>query len=383
MTVNTNENNVYIYDVITEKAAETDGKLTFAPYESYMLIASETARPEKADNRKREYISINSEFAVSENTVNALTLDFCRYRIDGGDWQPETAVIILQRRLLELKKPCKIELEFSFNAESGAPTDNICLCAETPESFEFLINGKPFKFKDSGYYIDKSIRKSNISDYVIEGKNTITLKGEFYQSEDVYRVSFTPGIHESELNKLTYDTELESIYITGSFGVRAEDEISYGERKTVFAGKRFTLTEMPKTADISKITESGFWFFSGAMELTESITVNKKENTKYVLLLKKLNTPAARLDVNGRKAAVLMLAPYSADITEYLRDGENEVKITLLSGNRNLLGPHHKPEGEIYSVGPTTFTDKYGWADDRTKPVWTDNYSFVRFGING
>ena len=383
MTVNTNENNVYIYDVITEKAAETDGKLTFAPYESYMLIASETARPEKADNRKREYISINSEFAVSENTVNALTLDFCRYRIDGGDWQPETAVIILQRRLLELKKPCKIELEFSFNAESGAPTDNICLCAETPESFEFLINGKPFKFKDSGYYIDKSIRKSNISDYVIEGKNTITLKGEFYQSEDVYRVSFTPGIHESELNKLTYDTELERIYITGSFGVRAEDEISYGERKTVFAGKRFTLTEMPKTADISKITESGFWFFSGAMELTESITVNKKENTKYVLLLKKLNTPAARLDVNGRKAAVLMLAPYSADITEYLRDGENEVKITLLSGNRNLLGPHHKPEGEIYSVGPTTFTDKYGWADDRTKPVWTDNYSFVRFGING
>lgn len=63
-----------------------------------------------------------------------------------------------------------------------------------------------------------------------------------------------------------------------------------------------------------------------------------------------------------------------------IKDGVNEVKITLLSGNRNLLGPHHKPDGEIYSVGPTTFTDKYGWADDRTKPVWTDNYSFVRFG---
>ena len=346
-----------------------------------MLISSETVEPEKADSRKTEYISINREFAVSESTVNALTLDFCRYRIDGGEWQPETAVIILQRKLLELKRPCKIELEFSFNAESGAPTDNICLCAETPESFEFLINGKPFKFKDSGYYIDKSIRKSNISDYVIEGKNTITLKGEFYQSEDVYRVLFTPGIHESELNKLTYDTELESIYITGSFGVRAEDEISYGERKTVFAGKRFTLTEMPKTVDISKITESGFWFFSGAMELTESITVNKKENTKYVLSLKKLNAPAARLEVNGKKAAVMMFAPYSADITEYLKDGENEIKITLLSGNRNLFGPHHKPQGEIYSVGPSTFRDKYGWADDRTKPVWTDNYSFVKFGI--
>ena len=382
VTVNTNEDNVYLYDVITEKAAETDGKLTFAPYASFMLISSETVKPEKADNRETEYISINREFKVSESTVNALTLDFCRYRTDGGEWQPETAVIILQRKLLELKKPCKIELEFSFNAESGALTDNICLCAETPESFELLINGKPFEFKDSGYYIDKSIRKSNISEYVIPGKNTVTLKGEFYQSENVYRVLFTPGIHESELNKLTYDTELESIYITGSFGVRAEDEISYGERKTIFAGRRFTLTEMPKTVNISKITKSGFWFFSGAMELTESITVNKKENAKYVLSLKKLNAPAARVEINGKKAVVLIFAPYSADITEYLKDGENELKITLLSGNRNLLGPHHKPQGEIYSVGPSTFTDKHGWADDKSKPAWTDNYSFVKFGID-
>lgn len=382
VTVNTKEDKVYLYDVITEKAAETDGKLTFAPYESFMLISSETVKPEKADSRKTEYISINREFKVSESTVNALTLDFCRYRTDGGEWQPETAVILLQRKLLELKRPCKIELEFSFNAESGALTDNICLCAEMPESFEFFINGKPFEFKDDGYYVDKSIRKSNISEYVIQGKNTITLKGEFYQSEDVYRVLFTPGIHESEKNKLTYDTELESIYITGSFGVRAEDEISYGERKSIFAGRRFTLTEMPKTVDISKITESGFWFFSGAMELTGNISVNKKENTKYVLSLKKLNAPAARLDVNGEKAAVLIFAPYSADITDYLKNGENELKITLLSGNRNLLGPHHKPQGEIYSVGPSTFTDKHGWADDKSKPAWTDNYSFVKFGID-
>ena len=381
VTVNTSEDNVYLYDVITEKAAETDGKLTFAPYASFMLISSETVKPEKADNRETEYISISREFKVSESTVNALTLDFCRYRIDGGEWQPETAVIILQRKLLELKRPCKIELEFSFNAESGALTDNICLCAETPESFELLINGKPFEFKDDGYYVDKSIRKSNISEYVIQGKNTVTLKGEFYQSEDVYRVLFTPGIHESEKNKLTYDTELESIYITGSFGVKAEDGISYGERKSIFAGKRFALTEMPKTVDISKITESGFWFFSGAMELTGNISVNKKENTKYVLSLKKINAPAAKLEVNGRKVTILMFAPFNADITEYLKNGENEVKITLLSGNRNLLGPHHKPQGEIYSVGPSTFTDKHGWADDKTKPAWTDNYSFVKFGI--
>ena len=372
VTVNTKEDYINIYDVITEKATETDGKLSFAPYQSYMLIASKTVKPEKADGRTQKYISVNKEFKVFESTVNALTLDFCRYRIDGGEWQPETAVIILQRKLLELKRPCKIELEFSFKAESGALTDNICLCAETPEKYEFLINGKPFEFKDGGYYIDKSIRKSNISEYVIQGKNTVTLKGEFYQSEDVYRVLFTKGIHETERNKLTYDTELESIYITGSFGVRAEDEVCYGERKAIFAGKRFTLTEMPKTVDISKITESGFWFFSGAMELKNKFSVEKKENTKYVLSLRKLNAPAAILEINGKRCATLMFAPFAADISEYIKDGENELKITLLSGNRNLLGPHHKPQGEICFVGPWTFKEAGGF---------TENYNFIEFGI--
>ena len=379
VTVSTG-NKVYLYDIISEKATETDSRLTFAPYGSFMLISSETVKPEKADNEKEEIISVGREFAVAGDTVNALTLDFCRYRIDGGEWQPETAVIILQRKLLELKRPCKIELEFSFNTESGALTDNMCLCAETPENFEFSVNGKPFEFKDEGYYIDKAIRKSNISKLITAGKNIITLKGRFYQNDDVYRVLFTPGMDETELNKLTYDTELESLYITGSFGVRAEDEISYGERKAIFAGRHFTLTKIPETVNIEKITESGFWFFSGKMELTTGITVNKNENTRYRLVLNRLNAPAARLEINGKKAGILMFAPYSADITEYIKNGENEIKIVLLSGNRNLLGPHHKPQGEIYSVGPTTFTDKYGWADDKSQPVWTDNYSFVRFG---
>lgn len=379
VTVNTGDK-VYLYDIISEKATKTDGRLTFAPYGSFMLISSKTVKPEKADNEKEELISVGGEFAVARDTVNALTLDFCRYRIDGGEWQPETAVIILQRKLLELKKPCEIELEFSFDAESGALTDNMCLCAETSESFEFSVNGKPFEFKDEGYYIDKAIRRSNISGLVTAGKNTVTLKGRFYQDKDVYRVLFTPGIHETELNKLTYDTELESLYITGSFGVRAKDEISYGERKTIFAGRRFTLTKMPETVNIEKITESGFWFFSGKMELTTDITVNKKENERYRLALNRLNSPAAEITVNGNKAATLIFAPFNADLTEYLKNGENELKITLLSGNRNLLGPHHKPQGELYSVGPSTFTDKYGWADDSSQPVWTDNYSFVRFG---
>ena len=40
----------------------------------------------------------------------------------------------------------------------------------------------------------------------------------------------------------------------------------------------------------------------------------------------------------------------------------------------NLLGPHHHRNGEILAVSPATFSD---WLN------WTDDYTFVRFGVEG
>ena len=72
---------------------------------------------------------------------------------------------------------------------------------------------------------------------------------------------------------------------------------------------------------------------------------------------------------------------YGYVLNLHIFDGENDIEITLISSLRNLLGPHHRPCGESYSVGPDTFSDKVGWCDDPNLPAWTDNYSFVLFGI--
>ena len=49
---------------------------------------------------------------------------------------------------------------------------------------------------------------------------------------------------------------------------------------------------------------------------------------------------------------------YEVDITDFVKMGINKLGITLYSGNRNLLGPHHFVGGESYNVGPCTFTKK-------------------------
>ena len=204
---------------------------------------------------------------------------------------------------------------------------------------------------------------------------------DFYQSQVVYDVEFGENVNETEKNKLTYDTEIESIYLLGNFGVRSLDEYTYGDRRAIFTGHRFAITERPDVLDVAKITESGHLFFAGNMELKTSLVVEKREGIRYFLKLAALNAPCAELFVNGKNAGLYMFTPHEKDITDLLINGENELVFNLYSGNRNMLGPHHKPAGEIYDVGPATFTDIHGWSDDKTQPAWTDNFSFVKFGI--
>lgn len=48
--------------------------------------------------------------------------------------------------------------------------------------------------------------------------------------------------------------------------------------------------------------------------------------------------------------------PYILDISEFVKEGKNRLEIELTNSNRNLLGPHHNPEGESLSVGPGSFS---------------------------
>ena len=110
------------------------------------------------------------------------------------------------------------------------------------------------------------------------------------------------------------------------------------------------------------------------------MTVTKQPDVRYVVEAEKLNVPAARVYVNGFDAGLLYLAPFKVDVTDLLIDDENTVEIELLTGNRNLLGPHHRPVGESYLVAPATFTDTPDW-EGGNGPFWRDDYCFVTTGV--
>ncbi len=70
-------------------------------------------------------------------------------------------------------------------------------------------------------------------------------------------------------------------------------------------------------------------------------------------------------------------------MTSLVEEGDNEIEIELVSTLRNLLGPHHRPEGEPDSTWGPDFTFYPDWLErpEERAANWTDDYFFVRFGI--
>ena len=361
---------------MTEHPVSTVGgraKLHFSPMQSWFFIQKPLPQIEK--------LSLGDSFTIKSTTLNALTLDFCDYRIDGGEWVENTAIIVLQRLLLERRKPCDIELRLRFHIEAEKISE-MYACIETPELFRLELNGHALDgTKDCGCYIDQAFHKINILPYIRQGENVLTMSRPFTQKQHVYDMLFGENVHETELNKLTYDSELESVYLLGDFDVYSLSGYTYGERKATFTDGPFVIRDKRNTLARGDFGEQGYRFFSGILTVSQKLTVHKQPNTRYVLSFDKPWVPVFKLFCNGKEVKLFGWADYEIDLTDVLTDGENELAFELYASNRNLLGPHHYVLGESYFVGPSTFSNVPGWADPPGIDIWKDRYCFVHFGV--
>ena len=358
--------------------------LTFLPMQSHILMVSQkectSTVQEKQDNC---VVKLQDKWDIEKMDLNALTLDYCAYRIDDGKWHEPIPVIKLMDILLNLKRSCDIAMKFDFEVDMKlAANENFYLVVETAEEFEMYVNGKQIVYQDIGWWRDSSFKKVDIRPYIQNGINEVMLKRHFYQKQKVYDVLFGENVLESEINKLTYDVELESIYVVGDFGVISKSTYTQGERKALFTeGGPFVITDKPCVAQKGDLTQQGFCFFAGAITLSQSLTIDKKKHEKVILDIGKPDAVVSKVFINDKAVKTLPWAPYEVDVTDFVKEGENKVSLKLFSGNRNLLGPHHHVDGELYQVGPSSFTDEPGWADTGKTEIWRDGYCFVRFGL--
>ncbi|HIQ05114.1 MAG TPA: hypothetical protein EYH31_05390 [Anaerolineae bacterium] len=338
----------------------TDGStelvLTFPPAGSHLLLmksaeaegAAPTAieMPASIITRHR----LDDEWQVERRDPNALTLDYCHYRLGEDDWSELVPVWKAHRAIRdEGGVGAPFALRFSFDM-AETPPGPLMLVVETPERFRITVNGQAVQ-ASGDYWRDISFRKVDITRVVQAGRNEIVLESEFGAG-----------------------MELESVYLIGNFAVTAEyvgeAGRGHGQVFNYFRGP-FILTIEPQTLTGDDLAGQGYPFFAGRILLRQTITPEDTEGRAFL----EFHDPHAivlNVRVNGHDADPLILPPYRVEVTDALRAGPNDVEIELVSSLRNLMGPHHQRGGDGDWVGPQHFENE---------AQWTDDYTLVPFGL--
>jgi hypothetical protein len=237
----------------------------------------------------------------------------------GNPWQHK---IQYRKNYLELDtlfdgKP-GFEAAYHFNI-SGDLNPNaakqIRAVAERPELWSLSINGKEVPVTPGKYWIDKDFAIYAIGPYLKLGENIVRLKA--------------PRMHVL--------AEIMPIYLLGDFLVKPSE-------------KGFALYP----GDIGSTgswKEAGLPFYPGKVAYSRSFEIKKEAGVFYKVKLREWKGTVAEVQVNGRFAGIIAWQPHELDVTEFLKEGKNEISVTVTGSLRNTFGPFHD-KSDDWIIGP-------------------------------
>ena len=362
------------------------GEYEFAPFESLVLIDDGQGRVAPVSKKPTEKLDLAGEWAVKDVTYNSLTLDTCDYYFDGELIEENGYVLNILPRINELRRPVALEQVYRFAVD--VLPEKLFLAVETPEIFDIEINGKRIDKTDCGYFRDAAFRLLDIASAVEVGANTIRFRTTITQSPETYQHLANSWTFEGMKNRLSYDMEVEPIYLVGDFGVAFTDTPEELKLDAYRTNSPLVITAAQRVVDIAALDMSGYPEFAGTITLEKTFNL---DNTNYYVSLKGRGINSIRISVNGKHVATVMNPPYEVDLSDYLVKGENTVTLTLLNNLRNMMGPHHWVDGELLAVGPWHFFQESnvfhhmpGANESNHEKIlkyWNDGVCLVHYGL--
>ncbi|MGQ9519376.1 MAG: glycosyl hydrolase [Candidatus Fervidibacter sp.] len=336
---------------VQQKEGKLVAELSFASAQSYLLVVDERQEPLLGDIHQAlprptpentvHTVSLQPQWKVEPHNLNALTLDYCDYRIDDGEWVERQPTTWLYNRLIRKAEPCKLEVRFKFRVEELPPTDSpLWLIIEQPQAYRIRLNGKSVPSKSEGCWLNFAFQRVDIRGLLKEGVNELLLECDY-----------KPPL------------EVEAVYILGNFSVWQVGNTEFAIRSPV------------KEVESGNLVTKGFPFFAGSLSLNTEFELPLPSDVganRVWLAIDDLNAIVAEVNLNGKERVVLAWSPLEVDVTRLIRK-RNKLTVKLTGSLRNLLGPHHRGE-EVFFTGPWHFEGEQGW-------VW--GYHFVPFGLSG
>ena len=370
-----------VIDIYTGELHGFDGQHTFEPWGSLMLFedGKEADTEQKAENPAKVETCIypSGNFSVVGEITNCLTLDVCDYYFDGELQEKNGYVLNICERANRLER--RVQIHQDYHVMVRYVPKKLHLVCETPEKFVIKVNGKLLDRQPDGYFADKSFKTIDIADYVQPGVNTISFDTDFYQSEEFYKHLRQAYLFESEKNKLTYDMEIEAIYLIGDFSVNTPGSWTQLENQAVRYQGDFELDAPKRELCLKNIEQQGYPFFCGEMVLEGSINITGEHP---VFAMDRCGINAVKLEIDGMES--WMLTKDKLSLKEFGVQGETKIRLTFVNNLRNLLGPHHLKIGELikYGTGPHRFFKESCVWNVSPEASWCDEYCFVETGIS-
>jgi hypothetical protein len=286
-------------------------------------------------------IPVPGPFAYRLHEPNVCLLDRARWRFAGGDWQPETEVLRIDRTVRdqaklprrggEMVQPWfaakhlprpeprgRLELAFDATVER-LPDGAVELVLESPERFEVAVNGRNLDARTSpGFWIDIALKRLVLPAAALHhGVNTITLATE-----------------------AAADLDLENLFLTGLFGVRLD-------------GTRRILTALPATLAVGDLTTQGLPFYGAGLTLHLPVPAACRGGAPSVLEVPRF--AASCLYVGADEPGHLIAwDPRRAEVGDLCRDQES-LDLTVVLTRRNTFGPVHELPVKAESYHPDSF----------------------------
>ncbi len=245
-------------------------------------------------------LPLDDTFYLASVTENKLVLNICQWRISGGRWHSAEKFIDILSTLKKRNKEFGAQFKFILNIDKGFITDVVKLHFQNSDAFTLAVNGEVVETQNG---------VADITTLVKSGENEIVL-----HSDNLYKMLKTENL------------SINGISVLGDFAVKCNGDYTYSSGD-IITKNSFTLVSRPDTVNSYKLRESGYWFFTGTIELSQKFFIEKKESAIYKIAFTDISSVYAEVTVNGCEAGILAFAPYEIDVSDFVSEGENDISV--------------------------------------------------------
>ena len=351
------------------------------------LVYTEEADDAISSDAKEEKMTLTlplkPDFEIERKHKNVLLMEYCSYKKGDGEYTCEYPVVAVQQQLVEANYTGELTQKYTFY--SDFEIEGLELALEDAEQHRIFLNGEEVEVKVNGYYWAKAFQKVALPKSKI-GLNVIELKRHYVPLAKIRRK--ISSLFENRLG-----VELEAAYLLGDFAVIMHQEPTRnGDIR--YARKDVKLVKENKNV-VGELTHAGYPFYAGALTLSRAFTWSGNSDGLKIAF-DELDACICHVKVNGVYCGCMHTYPLELDISSAVKEGENRVELEISNTLRNLLGPWHRPQGEVGNIrsayeepdiawmGVQTSGDNT-WYDNRIPDTnfWTDSYMLTPLGVRG